>query len=182
MARRSLTKEDAPADLTIPPAPLRGEPPAIPVALPSDLLERRPDVAAAERRAAAANAQIGVAQSAYFPTLLLTADGGFENSKLASLLTLPSRFWSLGPALMRTALDAGRRRAGVEEALANYAATVAAYRQTVLTACRDVEDQLAVLRVLSDEAVQQADAVARQSGFSRSPPIATRQVLPRISR
>jgi len=150
----------APADLTVPPAPLHGEPPPIPVALPSDLLERRPDVAAAERRVAAANAQIGVARSAYFPTLLLTAGAGFENATLTSLLTLPSRFWSLGPALMQTALDAGRRRAGVAEALANYDATVAAYRQTVLTACRDVEDQLAVLRVLADEAMQQAEAVA----------------------
>jgi outer membrane protein TolC len=91
---------------------------------------------------------------------MLTVDGGFENSKLASLLTLPSRFWSLGPALMQTALDTGRRRAGMEEALANYDATVAAYRQTVLTACRDVEDNLAVLRVLADEAMQQADAAA----------------------
>jgi NodT family efflux transporter outer membrane factor (OMF) lipoprotein len=149
----------APADLTIPPAPLHGEPPAIPVALPSDLLERRPDVAAAERRVASANAQIGVARSAFFPTLLLTADGGFENATLMNLLTLPSRFWSLGPALMQTAFDAGRRRAGMEEALANYDGTVAAYRQTVLTACRDVEDNLAVLRVLADEARQQADAV-----------------------
>jgi NodT family efflux transporter outer membrane factor (OMF) lipoprotein len=130
------------------------------VALPSDLLERRPDVAAAERRVAAANAEIGVAKSAFFPTLFLTAGGGFENATLTKLLTLPSRFWSLGPALMHTALDAGRRRAGMEQALANYDGTVAAYRQTVLTACRDVEDQLAVLRVLGDEAVQQAEAVA----------------------
>jgi NodT family efflux transporter outer membrane factor (OMF) lipoprotein len=124
----------APADLTIPSAPIRFAPPAVPVGLPSQLLERRPDIAAAERRVAAANAQIGVAQAAYYPTLSLNASGGFANSVLGQLFSLPSRFWSVGPQLLGTLFDGGRRRATVEQAEANYDATVAAYRESVLDA------------------------------------------------
>jgi len=130
------------------------------VALPSELLERRPDIAAAERRVAAANAEIGVATAAYFLSLGLSASAGFESSTLASLFSLPNRFWSLGPSLLATVFDGGRRRAGVAQAEANYDATVAAYRESVLTAFQGVEDNLAAVRILADEATQQAAAVA----------------------
>ena len=150
----------APADLTIPAAAVDVPPPAIPVTLPSRLVERRPDVAAAERRVAAANAQIGVAQAAFFPMLALTASGGLQSSRLSTLLTLPSRFWAIGPSLVETVFDGGRRRAVKEEALANYDGTVAVYRQNTLTAFQEVEDNLAALRVLADEALQVRDAVA----------------------
>ena len=150
----------APADMTIPPASVDGPPPAIPLALPSQLLERRPDVAAAERRVAAANAQIGVATAAFFPTMALTASGGLESSRLTTLLSLPSRFWAIGPSLVQTAFDGGRRRSLREQAVADYDGTVAAYRQSTLTAFQDVEDNLAALRVLADESVQAAEAVA----------------------
>jgi NodT family efflux transporter outer membrane factor (OMF) lipoprotein len=150
----------APADLTIPSAAIEMSPPAVPVALPSQLVERRPDVAAAERRVAAANAQIGVAQTAFFPTLALTAGAGLESSKLSTLLTLPSRFWAIGPALAETVFDGGRRRAVKEQAVAAYDGTVAVYRQSTLTAFQDVEDNLAAVRVLADEAVQARAAVA----------------------
>ena len=149
-----------PSDLTIPSAPLATTPPAIPLELPSALVERRPDVAAAERRVAAANAQIGVAKSAFFPTVSLGLQGGFESSTLAKLLTWPSHFWSIGPALAETVFDAGRRHALTDQAVANYDADVAAYRENVLTAFQDVEDNLATLRVLADEATQQDEAVA----------------------
>jgi NodT family efflux transporter outer membrane factor (OMF) lipoprotein len=149
----------APADLTIAPESIDLAPPAVPVSMPSLLLERRPDVAAAERRVAAANAEIGVAASAYFPSLTLTGSTGVDSSALASLLTLPSRFWSIGPSLVATIVDGGRRRALKEQAVANYDSTVAVYRQDVLTACQDVEDNLAALRVLADEQQQSADAV-----------------------
>jgi NodT family efflux transporter outer membrane factor (OMF) lipoprotein len=150
----------APADVTIAPGPIRSTPPAVPVALPSELLERRPDIAAAERRVAAANADIGVATAAYFPALSLNASGGFASTTLGSLFSLPNRFWSLGPQLLATVFDGGRRRAGVAQAEANYDATVAAYREDVLTAFQAVEDNLAALRILSDESVQQAAATA----------------------
>ncbi len=149
-----------PAELAIGPAPIGVTPPAIPLELPSQLLERRSDVAAAERRVAAANAQIGVAAAAWFPTLSLTASGGFQSSTLAKLFTLPSRFWSLGPALVETVFDGGRRRAVNAQARANYDAAVAAYRESVLTALENVEDNLATLRILSQEATEQAAAVA----------------------
>src|SRR5262249_54905958 len=132
-----------PADLAIGAVTIDDAPPAIPMALPSALLERRPDVAAAERRVAAANAQIGVARAAFFPPLALSASGGLESSTIADLLTWPSRFWSIGPALVQTAFDGGRRRAITAEAQASYDASVAAYRQSVLTAFQDVEDNLA---------------------------------------
>jgi NodT family efflux transporter outer membrane factor (OMF) lipoprotein len=150
----------APADLTIAQAAIAAPPPVIPVAVPSELLERRPDIAAAERRVAAANAQIGVATAALFPSLGLSASGGFESTTLAKLFSLPNRFWSLGPSLLATVFDAGRRRAAIAEAEANYDATVAGYRQNVLTAFQDVEDNLAALRILADEAVQQNAATA----------------------
>ncbi len=149
-----------PADLTIPPAPITVPPPAIPLVLPSALVERRPDVAAAERRVAAANAQIGVATAAFFPTLMLTASGGLESSTLTTLLELPSRFWAIGPSLIETVFDGGRRKSVKEQAVAAYDGTVAAYRQSTLMAFQDVEDNLAALRVLADEALQAADAVA----------------------
>jgi NodT family efflux transporter outer membrane factor (OMF) lipoprotein len=149
-----------PADFSLAPAPIRVAPPQVPVGLPSELLERRPDVAAAERRVAAANAQIGVARAAYFPILTLTATGGYANSTISNLFTLPNRFWSLGPALVETLFDGGKRRAQNEQALAAFDATVAAYRQDVLAAFEEVEDNLAALRILGVEATQQADAVA----------------------
>jgi len=150
----------APADLTIPSAAIRFAPPAVPVGLPSELLERRPDIAAAERRVAAANAQIGVAQAAYYPTLSLNASGGFANSMIGQLFSLPSRFWSVGPQLLGTLFDGGKRRATVEQAEANYDATVAAYRESVLDAFQGVEDNLSALRVLAAEATQQVAATA----------------------
>jgi NodT family efflux transporter outer membrane factor (OMF) lipoprotein len=149
-----------PAELTIAMAPLGVAPPAIPLELPGELLQRRPDIAAAERRVAAANAQIGVATAAYFPTLSLSASGGFASSTLATLFSLPNRFWSIGPQLLATVFDAGRRRAVTAQAQAAYDANVAAYRESVLTAFQNVEDNLAALRILSDEATQQAAAVA----------------------
>jgi NodT family efflux transporter outer membrane factor (OMF) lipoprotein len=154
-----------PAEFTLRPEPLPIKMPAIPPALPSELLERRPDIAAAERRVAAANAQIGVAQSAYFPSLSLSAAGGFQASSLANWLSLPNRFWSLGPALAQTLFDAGLRRALTDQAIAAYDANVAAYRQTVLTGFQEVEDNLAALRILDEEARVQDEAVraARES-------------------
>ena len=154
-----------PAEFTLRPEPLPVTMPSIPPGLPSELLERRPDIAAAERRVAAANAQIGVAQSAYFPSFTLSAAGGFQASSLANWLSLPNRFWSLGPALAQTLFDAGLRRALTDQAIAAYDANVAAYRQTVLTGFQEVEDNLAALRILEEEARVQDEAVraARES-------------------
>jgi len=148
----------APAEFSLPPSDAVPALPAIPLALPSALLERRPDVAAAERRAAAANAQIGVAQAAFFPALTFSATGGYQNSSMSQLLTLPNRFWSLGPALAMTLFDAGARSAQKEQAIALYDKSVATYRQAVLTAFQDVEDNLAGLRILADEAQVQREA------------------------
>jgi NodT family efflux transporter outer membrane factor (OMF) lipoprotein len=134
-------------------------PPAIPVGIPAELLERRPDIAAAERAVAQANAQIGIAKTAYFPTILLSATGGFGNSSAANWFTWPSRFWSVGPTLAETIFDAGLRRATMEQYRASYDATVANYRQTVLTAFQQVEDNLASLRILSQDIEQQDAAV-----------------------
>ena len=149
-----------PSELTIPPAPIGVAPPVVPLALPTELLERRPDVAGAERRMAAANAQVGVATAAYYPSLTISASAGFASTTLSHLLSLPNRFWSLGPALVATVFDGGRRRAVTEQAEAGYDAAVAAYRENVLTAFQDVEDNLSTLRILADEAKQQAVAVA----------------------
>jgi NodT family efflux transporter outer membrane factor (OMF) lipoprotein len=139
--------------------------PDIPPGVPSELLERRPDIAGAERRAAAANAQIGVAESAFFPSLTLSATGGFQSSILSELFTLPARYWAIGPALAQIIFDAGLRRAQTEQAIATYDETVANYRQTVLTGFQEVEDNLAALRILEQEATVQDEAVksARES-------------------
>ena len=139
--------------------------PAFPVGLPSTLLERRPDIAAAERRAASANAQIGVAKAAYFPTLSLSVSGGFSSQTLTNWISAPNRFWSLGPSLAETIFDFGKRAALSDQAIAVYDQTVAAYRQTVLEAFQDVEDNIAALRILELEAAVQSEAVraARES-------------------
>jgi NodT family efflux transporter outer membrane factor (OMF) lipoprotein len=148
-----------PADFSLPPAELAAEPPDVPVSLPSDLLERRPDVATAERSMASANAQIGVALSAYYPTVTLSGSGGFESGDVAKWLMWPSRFWSAGPSISQTVYDAGRRAAQTEQARAAYDETVDTYRQTVLSAFQEVEDQLAALRILEQESGVQARAV-----------------------
>jgi NodT family efflux transporter outer membrane factor (OMF) lipoprotein len=127
-------------------------PPPVPLALPSELLERRPDVVTAERLAAAANARIGVAKAAFFPALTLAATGGFQSNTLASLFSLPSRVWTLGPALAATIFDGGARTAAVHEAQATYDEAVATYRQTVLTAFQNVEDSLSSCNHLQDQA------------------------------
>jgi NodT family efflux transporter outer membrane factor (OMF) lipoprotein len=144
---------------SLPVEPLKANPPAIPLGVPSQLLERRPDVAADERLMAQANAQIGIAKAAYYPTLTLSATGGFESSSIANWLTWPSRFWSVGPTLAETLFDAGLRTATVEQFQAAYDQTVASYRQTVLTAFQQVEDNLAALRILSTQTQQQDAAV-----------------------
>ncbi len=148
-----------PAQFALAPIPLNLAMPAIPLNLPSELLERRPDIAAAERRVAAANAQVGVAKSAFFPALTLSASAGFQSSSLAQWLTMPSRFWAVGPAIAHSIFDAGLRRALTAQAIAVYDANVAAYRQTVLAGFQEVEDNLAALRTLEQEARVQADAV-----------------------
>ena len=139
--------------------------PAIPVALPSQLLERRPDVAAAERRVIAANAEIGVAEAAWYPDLTISASGGYRGSSFADWIDLPNRFWSLGPQLALTLFDGGARSAELERSEAAYDQTVAQYRQSVLDSFREVEDYLVQLRVLQQEAVIQQEALdaARES-------------------
>jgi NodT family efflux transporter outer membrane factor (OMF) lipoprotein len=144
---------------SIPPSPLDATPPDMPLQVPSALLERRPDIAAAERAAAAANEQIGVAIAAYFPSLTLSAGGGVQNSVLSSLLALPGRFWTLGPTLAETIFDAGLRHAQTQAARATYDQQVATYRQTVLAAFQNVEDNLASQRILAQEVVAQQQAV-----------------------
>jgi NodT family efflux transporter outer membrane factor (OMF) lipoprotein len=150
---------------SIPPAPIVAAMPATPVGVPSELLERRPDIATAERNVAAANAQIGVAQAAFYPALTLSATGGYGSAELARLVTTPNQFWSLGAALAQTLFDAGARRALSDRAIAAYDAEVAFYRQTVLAAFQDVEDNLAALRILEEEARVQDEVVrgARQA-------------------
>jgi len=148
-----------PADFALPPAKLSVGIPVMPPGLPSELLERRPDIAAAERQMAATNAQIGVAQAAYFPSLTLTGTTGFRANSPPIWLTAPSRLWSVGPALAATLFDGGSRRAVNKQAVAAYDASVATYRQTVLTAFREVEDNLSALRILEEEAKAQNDAV-----------------------
>ena len=148
-----------PAEFSLPPAPLTVLPPAIPVSLPSELLERRPDIAAAERRVAAANAQIGIAQAAFYPAVTLRSIVGLESSSLTNLFSWPSALWSLGASAVEIVFDGGRRQALTEQAQAAYDTTVASYRQTVLTAFQSVEDTLSTLRILEDEAAQQAKAV-----------------------
>jgi NodT family efflux transporter outer membrane factor (OMF) lipoprotein len=145
---------------SVAPAPLSTPPVDVPLGVPSDLLERRPDIAGAERRVASASAQLGVASTAYYPLLTLSGATGFESSSLGSWLTSASHFWSGGPAALVTVFDAGRRHAAIDQAQAAYDQAVAAYQQTVLTAFREVEDDLATLRVLEEEAQVQERAVA----------------------
>jgi len=154
-----------PSALSIAPRPMTTVFPQIPVSMPSELLERRPDIAAAERRTAAANAQIGVAQAAFYPSLSLGATGGVQSSVLGDLLSLPARYWSIGPAIAQTIFDAGLRQAQKAQAIAVWDETVATYRATVLGGFQDVEDNLAALRILEQEAAVQNDAVkaARES-------------------
>jgi NodT family efflux transporter outer membrane factor (OMF) lipoprotein len=150
-----------PAQFSITPAPKTAlNLPVIPVGVPASLLERRPDIAAAERRVAEANDQIGIARAAYYPSLVIGAEGGFDAASIANWFTWPSRLWAVGPEMSETLFDAGRRRAVSESATANYDGTVAAYRQTALTAFQEVENNLAALRILEKEAQQQHQATS----------------------
>jgi len=155
----------AASDFSIPVRPLLTTPPVIPVGLPSQLLERRPDIAGAERTMAAANAQIGIAYAAYYPTLNLSASAGFESSSWKHIFDWASRFWSVGPSVSETVYDGGLRRAVVNQYIATYNADLASYRQTVLNAFQQVEDSLAALRILTQQIQQERQAVesARQA-------------------
>jgi len=148
-----------PADFSLAALPLTAPPPPIPPGLPSELLERRPDIAAAERLMASANAQIGVAKAAYYPTISLGATGGFESGVITTLISGPSIFWSAGGSAVAPIFDAGRRRANLDLAIASYDQTVANYRETVLTGFQQVEDNVAALRILEKEAQVQNKAV-----------------------
>jgi len=149
-----------PADFSLAPLPLTTPPPRIPVSVPSELLERRPDIASTERLVASANAQIGVAKSAYYPVISLGATGGFQSASISTLLNGPSGLWSIGVSAVGTIFDVGRRRAFTDEARAAYDSQVATYKQTVLTGFQQVEDNLAAVRILEDEARVQDEAVA----------------------
>jgi NodT family efflux transporter outer membrane factor (OMF) lipoprotein len=149
-----------PAEFSLPPLPLTAPPPRIPVGVPSELLERRPDIASSERLVASANAQIGVAKSAYYPMINLGASGGFESSTITTLLTGPSGLWSVGLSAVGTVFDVGRRRSLTDQARAAYDYQVAVYRQNVLTGFQQVEDNLAAVRILENEAKVQDEAVA----------------------
>ena len=157
----------APSELVIKPNPFNMQaqlvPPTVPASLPSVLLERRPDIAAAERRVAAANADIGVAKTAYFPALTLTAGAGYQSNALNNLISTPSRIWSIGPLIALNVFDGGLRKAQTNAAIASYDATVALYRQTVLTAFQEVEDQLASISLLAEEAGFQQEAIKASS-------------------
>jgi NodT family efflux transporter outer membrane factor (OMF) lipoprotein len=148
-----------PASFSLSPLPLQTPPPPIPAGVPSELLERRPDIASAERQMASANARIGVAKAAYYPLLNLTAAGGFESGAFTTLLQGPSGLWALGASAFQTVFDGGRRRAASDQAIAAYDQTVASYRETVLTGFQQVEDNLAALRILEKEAQTQNEAV-----------------------
>jgi NodT family efflux transporter outer membrane factor (OMF) lipoprotein len=159
-----LTGQTA-STFSLPPAPLTAAPPQIPLGVPSELLERRPDIAAAERRVASANAQIGIAIAAYYPQVSLSAGGGLESTAIGTLLQGPSALWSVGGSALETVLDGGKRRAVTQQARDNHAATVASYRENVLEAFQQVEDNLAALRLLDQELATQQVAVvsARRS-------------------
>ena len=148
-----------PSDFSLPPLPLTAPPPPIPAGVPSELLERRPDIAASERLVASANAQVGLAKLAYYPVVNLVASGGFDSKTITTLIQGPSIIWSVGASAAVTVFDVGRRRALNDQARAGYDSTVASYRQTVLTAFQEVEDDLAALRILEEEAGVQAKAV-----------------------
>ena len=159
----------APADFTLPPLPLTAPPPPIPVGIPSELLERRPDIAAAERRVASANAQVGLAKAAYYPLVNILGTGGFESGTITTLLQGPSALWSVGASAAVTVFDVGRRRAFNDQAKAAYDSSVAFYRETVLSSFQQVEDNLAALRVLEQEAgVQQTAVQAAQRSLDLS--------------
>jgi NodT family efflux transporter outer membrane factor (OMF) lipoprotein len=148
-----------PASFSLAPLPLRTPPPTIPAGVPSELLERRPDIASAERQMAAANARIGVAKAAYYPLLNLSAAGGFESGAITTLLQGPAGLWAVGASAVQTVFDGGRRRAASDQAIAAYDQTVASYRETVLTSFQQVEDNLAAMRILEKEAQTQNEAV-----------------------
>ena len=153
------------SSFSIPVEPKTSAPPPIPIGLPSQLLERRPDVAAAERSMAAANAQIGVAYAAYYPVLTLSGNGGVESSAIKNLLDSSSRFWSVGPSVSETVYDGGLRRATVNQYIATYNADLAGYRQSVLNAFQQVEDALAEVRILSQQILRQQEAVNSSKTF-----------------
>jgi NodT family efflux transporter outer membrane factor (OMF) lipoprotein len=167
----TLTGQPA-STFSLTPAPLTLALPAIPVGVPSELLERRPDIAAAERRAAAANAQIGIAISAFYPNVQLEGTGGFESGNAGTWIQGPSALWSLGGSAIETLFDAGRRHALTDQARDAYEAQAANYRQSVLNAFQEVEDNLAALRILNDEAQTQTAAV---SAARRSQQISTKR-------
>ncbi|MEO7145747.1 MAG: efflux transporter outer membrane subunit, partial [Bryobacteraceae bacterium] len=150
---------EPPSGLTIPVTPIAVKPPDIPVGIPSELLERRPDIAANERRVAAANEEIGIAKTAFYPTITLSASAGLQSSSIVNWFAWPSRFWSVGPALVQTLYNGGRWQALSDEAQASYDVTVAAYRESVLSAFGDVEDNLSSLRILDRESLEQDAAV-----------------------
>jgi len=154
-----------PAEVSIAAEPVKWTFPDIPTGMPSELLERRPDISSAERSVAAANAQIGVAEAAFFPSLTLSASGGYQSSSFAHLVSMPTQFWAIGAAVAQAIFDAGLRSAQKAQAVAAYDQTVATYRQTVLNGFQEVEDNLAALRILEQEAVVQDEAVtaARES-------------------
>ena len=154
-----------PSGFSIAVKPLDAEPPVVPVGVPSQLLERRPDIASSERNMAAANAQIGIAKAAYYPSLTLSGEAGFESSLVSKLLAWPSHFWTVGPSISETIFDAGLRSATVKQFVALYNADLAAYRQTVLTAFQQVEDDLVAVRILSKEIQEQEQAVQSAQRF-----------------
>jgi len=155
----ALQLGEVPANFALAPSDLKIAMPQVPLSLPSELLERRPDIAAAERAMQAANAQIGVAKAAYYPTLSLSSALGYRGTNYLTLFTAPGRFWSLGAQAAETLFDAGARRAVTDQAIAAYDAQVATYRQTVLTGFQEVEDNLAALRILDEEATVQDEVV-----------------------
>jgi len=148
------------ASFSLDPSPLDGTPPDVPPVVPSQLLERRPDIAGAERRVAAADAQVGLAKTAFYPVLSLSGSAGFETSSFGTWLAAASNFWAVGPSLAVNVFDSGKRRGELAQARASYLQTTADYRETVLSAFREVEDQLAALRILQEEATIQEGAVA----------------------
>jgi NodT family efflux transporter outer membrane factor (OMF) lipoprotein len=154
-----------PSSFSVPVKPLDARPPTIPIGVPSQLLERRPDIASSERAMAVANAQIGIADAAFYPSLVLSASGGFNSSTLGHLFDWPSRFWSIGPSISATVLDVGLRSAGAQQYTATYNASVASYRETVLTAFQQIEDYLASVRILSQQILKQQQAVDSAQRF-----------------